>query len=114
MLRSAWGKLLIFSTSELAFRHCLKIHWDFMINVLLFLPIHCRKTTVPNSIREGLRKKYTEKQNNTKKQTNKKQPKKNTITITTTTKTQSALRLKSSVPGIENQDLFILNFLDQR
>lgn len=37
-----------------------------MINVPLFLPIHCRKTTVPNSIREGLRKKYTE--NNTNKQ----------------------------------------------
>jgi len=36
-----------------------------MINVLLFLPVHCRKTTVPNSIR-GLRKKYTEKQNKAK------------------------------------------------
>lgn len=50
-----------------------------MTDVLLFLPIHCRKTTLFYSTRDILRGKYTE--------------------------TPNPKRLKSQVPGMENEDL---------
>lgn len=58
-----------------------------MTDVLLFLPIHCRKTTLFYSTRDILRGKYTE--------------------------TPNPKRLKSQVPGMENEDL-VQNLLDQR
>lgn len=58
-----------------------------MTDVLLFLPIHCRKTTLFYSTRDILRGKYRE--------------------------TPNPKRLKSQVPGMENEDLF-QNLLDQR
>lgn len=61
-----------------------------MINILLFLPIHCRKTILSHSTRDTLREKYTEKKK-------KKKP--------------NVLRLKSAVPGMENQDFFTSEFI---